>query len=184
MKPRNNRTPDERADLHHCAEQHGAMVFRLALRVVRNRADAEDVTQEVFVKLVEARRRANVQEPRGWLAITALNTARNHLRNEKNRRRRQEVFAERAMRERGNGGSTNQGTPTQESTIEESAVWAAVDTLPVELRFPLLLHYQEGLKYREIADALRCPPGTVATRISQAKSKVQSILERNGALKP
>ncbi len=161
------------------AELHGAMVFRLALRVVHNRADAEDIAQEVFVKFVEARRRASVTEPRGWLAITALNTARNLLRSEKNRRIRQEVWAERTAREH-----SDRECSANEPVDRDGAVWKAVDALPTELKFPLLLHYQEGLKYREIAEALRCPPGTVATRISQAKSKVQSILERNGALKP
>ena len=171
----------ERGELHRLAEQHGGMVYRLALRIVRNRTDAEDVAQEVFVKLVEARRRASVDEPRGWLAITALNTARNWVRRESNHRRRSEVWAERRALD-GNGALEEDGSVTTDD--REEAVWRAVDALPSDLRFPLLLHYQEGLKYREIATALACPPGTVATRISEARARVRTLIQRNGALKP
>ena len=164
----------ERSELHRLAKLHGEMVYRLAWRVCRNRDDAEDVAQEVFVKFVEARRRASIHEPRAWLAVTALNTAKNLLRHESNRRKRQEEFAERSTRER---------TSKEDAADREEAVWRAIDALPTLLRFPLLLHYQEGLKYREIASALDCPEGTVATRISQAKAQVQALLERNGALK-
>ena len=93
------RTKIEREELRRTVELHGPMVYRLAFRVLRNRADAEDAAQEVFVQYVKARRKASVEKPRAWLAITALNTARNLVRQERNRRRRQEVWAERRARE-------------------------------------------------------------------------------------
>ena len=147
------------------------MVYRLAFRVVRNQADAEDVSQEVFVKYVQARRRAGVANPRAWLSITALNTARNLIRGEKNRKRREDNWARNAP---------HSTTPSAKETDEDAQIWDAVDQLPDELKFPLLLHYQEGLKYREIATALRCPPGTIATRISQAKERIRTRLSTSG----
>lgn len=158
----------ERAELHREVEQHGTMVYRLAYRIVRNQADAEDVAQEVFVKYVQARRRAAITNPRAWLSITSLNTARNLLRGEKNRKRREDSWARDPQRQL----TVSAKSPNVDEN--EADLWDAVDQLPDELKFPLLLHYQEGLKYREIATALRCPPGTVATRISQAKDRLRT----------
>ncbi|MEM7168150.1 MAG: RNA polymerase sigma factor [Planctomycetota bacterium] len=158
----------QRQELHRDVEQFGPLVYRLAFRIVHNQADAEDVAQEVFVKYVQARRRNGVANPRAWLSITALNTARNVLRGEKNRKRREDSWARDPQRH-----------PPQSAKEDGDEVWDAVERLPDDLKFPLLLHYQEGLKYREIAAALRCPPGTVATRISQAKEQIRTQMSQS-----
>ena len=53
--------------------------------------------------------------------------------------------------------------------FDREALDRALSELPEELRLPVVLHYREGLKYREIAEALECPQGTVATRVANAK---------------
>lgn len=57
------------------------------------------------------------------------------------------------------------------------ALAEAMRTLNVELRLPVLLHYMEGYKTREIAQILRIPEGTVKTRLSRAKRKLKGLLE-------
>ena len=83
-----------REELHKAVEQHGDMVFRLAYRILRNRADAEDASQEVFIKYVQTLRQNPVRSPRAWFSVTALNTARNIIRREQNRRRREDQWAQ------------------------------------------------------------------------------------------
>lgn len=163
---------EERRSIHGAIDEHGAMVYRLAYRVLGNQADAEDAAQEVFIKLLRARRSTATQvtDERGWLAVTALNLARNLRRGEHNRKRREAAWAVQSLQLR-----------SGQSIAPDGEIWRSVDTLPDELKVPLLLHYQEGFKYREIAQALRCPEGTVATRIANAKERIRSSLARNGA---
>ena len=161
----------ERKPLHRAIERHGEMVYRLAYRVLRNPADAEDAAQEVFIKLLRLRRSTTngVRNERAWLSITSLNTARKILRESRNRRKRETWVAE------------NHHHRPDERDAQSQEVWQAVDALPDELRIPLILHVQEGLKYREIAEAMGCPEGTVGSRISDAKARMRSILQKSGA---
>ena len=165
----------ERKALYEAIDHYGAMVYRLAYRVLRNQNDAEDVAQEVFVKLLRARRASTLacSNPKAWLSVTTLNTARKALRSEANRRKREELVAFEKSRVH----------PSPCEPPDDAAeVWRIVDGLAEDLRTPLVLHYQEGFKYREIAAALGCPEGTVATRISTAKARVRTILEKSGGL--
>lgn len=163
---RQNEPESERDHLHEAIDDHGSMVYRLAYRILGNAADAEDTAQDVFVKYMRARRKSDgVQNPRAWLSVTALNTARNRLRDDLNRKRRERAWASRVP-------------PEQPSSDGGDDVWRAVDTLPDELKIPLILHYQEDFKYREISEALGCPEGTVATRIARAKDRVRAHMSK------
>ena len=158
----------ERQALHAAIEEHGAMVFRLASRILGNAADAEDVSQEVFLRYLRVRLRGQtrIADARSWLAVTALNSARNFRRSEQNRRKREEHWAR----------EYHESSPSRVDDDFER-VWQVALGLPDELRVPLILHYQEGFKYREIAKALSCPEGTIATRISTAKERIRSRMQ-------
>lgn len=155
----------ERKALHGAIDEFGPLVYRLAYRILGNPADAEDAAQEVFLKFLRIRRGGRITDERAWLAVTALNTARNLQRGDRNRRRRESQWAERSHRTSGEARDGDTGE-----------IWSAVESLPDELKIPLILHYQEGFKYREIADALHCPSGTVATRIASAKERLRGLL--------
>ncbi|MFN0058692.1 MAG: sigma-70 family RNA polymerase sigma factor [Planctomycetota bacterium] len=163
----------DRVLVHQAIAEHHAMVYRLAFRVLRQQADAEDVCQDVFLKL--ASQVQGLRDPNalpGWLRRVAFNLSINCQRA-KRARRKHETAVGHDPRTR-----VRCESPGQEDRMEDphQRVAAALDTLPDTLRWPFVLHYQEGLKYHEIAQLLDCPPGTVARRISVAKERLRARL--------
>ena len=151
---------------------HHEFVYRVAYRFLRNSADAEDVTQAVFLRLLQtAGSFATAEHPRAWLARAAIHRSMDWRRMEDRRRQRESVWADRA--------AERKKTPEEPMNLQE--VEDAISSLPDELRVPVVLHYREGLKYREIAEVCDCPEGTVARRISLAKSRLRRRLQVGGA---
>src|SRR5688572_27555299 len=152
--------------------QHHEFVFRVAYRFLRNSADAEDVTQAVFLRLLQtAGSFATAEQPRAWLARAAIHRSMDWRRMEERRRQRESVWADRAAERK-----KNLEEPMNLQEVED-----AISSLPDELRVPVVLHYREGLKYREIAEVCDCPEGTVARRISLAKTRLRRRLQVGGA---
>ncbi len=172
------KTGRERKQLHAAIDQHGSMVYRLAYRILGNGADAEDAAQEVFVKYLRVRRRGvtTIADERSWLAVTALNGARNFRRGENNRKQREERWAREVGEVRSQGSAD--GVRAISQAEESDRIWQVALSLPEELKIPLILFYQEEFKYREIAQILGCPEGTVATRIATAKERIKNIVEK------
>lgn len=145
--------------------QHQPVVYRAAYLVLRDHDAAEDVAQEAFIR---AYRAADRLEPgsnvRGWLYKIATNTALNRLRS-----RRREIGAlariGRAAEEDGHHD------PTEEQTTR-SAVEEALERLPERLRVPVVLRYYLDLPERDIARALRIRPGTVKSRLHEARKRL------------
>jgi len=152
--------------------EHHALVYRIAFRLLRNEADAEDVTQSVFVILLgSARSYAKARSSRSWLARVTVNRCVSWVRAESRRKRRERGWAEGCkLREKG-------ARPMENETLK-----SAVASLPDQLRVPLCLFYQEGFKYREIAEACGCRESTVAKRIFAAKSRLRKLLARSGCV--
>ena len=159
-------------DIAGCEERFGALVrrqsrfiFRVAYAVLRNSHDAEDVVQEVFLKLYRSARWEQMKDERAYLARVAWRLSLERLP----RARESEVDAEELA-----GGET-----PEEAAVQ--ADWSAVvhrliDALPVELRQPLALSSIEELKSHEIARILGIPEGTVRTRLMKARALLKQKL--------
>lgn len=155
--------------------EHHGLVYRTAYRLLKNVADAEDATQATFSALASRPESlASIESPRAYLARSALNQAKNLIRAEETRRVHE--------------GRRRSAAPTSIDAREDArtmddieALSEALNELPDTLRLPVVLHYCEGLKYREVAVALECPEGTVAKRISEAKDRLEKKLTRSGA---
>ncbi|MBI2920973.1 MAG: sigma-70 family RNA polymerase sigma factor [Planctomycetes bacterium] len=140
-------------------------VFRVAKGVVRDAAAAEDVTQEVFLSLLENPAPVErAENPRAYICRMALNRA---------------LDARRAGRRRADHEAR---TPERRPAMDpvESAfrreVRERVAELPEELRQPVDLHYFQGLSLREAGLALEIPEGTVSSRISSALQRLRAAL--------
>ena len=157
-------------------DRHARLVFSLALRILQNRADAEDVVQEVFAQVWTQARR--YEGERGavaaWMLMMARSRAIDRLR------------ARRARPETGGHTPATQNvadaSPTQDlqllSSEEVRKLREALDALPAVQRAALELSYYEGLTHVEIADRLSEPLGTVKTRIRQAVIKLRESLAK------
>jgi RNA polymerase sigma-70 factor (ECF subfamily) len=153
-------------------------VHALVRRYVRDDAEAQDVTQEAFIRAWRA-----LPNFRGdsqfytWLYRIAVNTAKNHLVSLGRRPPGDDIEMDDAE-QRGDASLHDNATPEQElqrSEVERE-VLAAVAALPAELRDALTLREVEGLSYDEIAERMGCPIGTVRSRIFRAREAVDARL--------
>lgn len=139
------------------------LAYRVALGVVRNHADAEDVAQEAFVRayrhLDELRDREHFK---AWLIRTTWRLAIDRQRSGARRDRR-----EQAAYELGTPSSMADQTP--ESREFQRRLDAAVDALPDDLRRVLVLAAIEGYDMRETAALMEIPEGTVRSRLHRAR---------------
>jgi len=144
------------------------LAFRVALGVLHNAADAEEVAQEAFIRAYRSFHRLRDRERfRGWLARIAWRLALDRWRSSSRRERREQIAAE---------------PPPVQNVEELAASWEfqgrlqqAVDELPPKLRQVLILAAVEGYSIREVAGLLGLPDGTVKSRLHLAR---KAMIER------
>ncbi len=152
-------------------------VFALAYHFVRNREDAWDISQEVFIKAHRALRRFRGQAAfKTWL----LRITANHCKDTFKKRRLQTVaFDETHPIE--NAASTARDP---ERTLADrelgQAIEAAVLALPEKHRMAFVLREYEGLSYHQMAQTMKCSVGTVMSRLHHARKKLRNSLIRMG----
>jgi RNA polymerase sigma-70 factor, ECF subfamily len=156
-------------------DRHARLLFSLALRIVRERADAEDVLQETFAQVwrqagrFEAARGTVV----GWLVTVARSRSLDRLRQRRNQREGAAGFD----RVADSVADPSRALDLQLVSAEQAdRVRRALAALPDELRIPLELAYYEGLSQSEIAERLRTPLGTIKTRMRQTLIRLREAL--------
>jgi RNA polymerase sigma-70 factor (ECF subfamily) len=155
-------------------------VVKLVMRYMRDPADAEDVSQEAFIKAYRA-----LPNFRGdsafytWLYRIAINTAKNAIVA----RKRSPVEYDLDLQNTEDsydmqGRLADTETPEALVLTEEirTIVNAAIDALPEDLRTAIVLRELEGMSYEEIAAAMECPVGTVRSRIFRAREAIDRRL--------
>jgi RNA polymerase sigma-70 factor (ECF subfamily) len=157
-------------------------VYRVAYALTRNAGDADDVTQETFLRAWQAIGRFRVGEPLyPWLARIAMNAAFSLMRR---RKRRPEVALE-PMLETGAQWASGTDPADDAATGERNERLArAYATLSEEHRAVLALRVVEDLSYEEIARALQVPVGTVMSRLSRARAELRTRLRSMTGEKP
>jgi RNA polymerase sigma-70 factor, ECF subfamily len=161
-------------------------VINLVSRVLNDRECADDLTQEVFVRVyVHRRNYRHGSRFSTWLFTIAANLAKNEIRR---RVRKRNWFSLDALQEVVKDGAMQFADPTEgrESSLEreqlQAAVGRAIATVPEKYRLALVLRDIEGLPYEDIAQVLGIPGGTVRSRINRArgmlKRKLQPLLEK------
>jgi len=163
-------------------QRYTRKVFGLAYRFTGRADEAEDLTQEVFVKVYQTLHRYREADgPFGaWLMAVARNHAIDHYRRgrqERLRRSEDPLVLEMA--------AADDEHPIAGLEREERSrlVHAGLRALPPDLRTPLVLCDLQGLSYDEIASALKVPLGTVKSRINRARLELaKRLLRRRAAL--
>jgi RNA polymerase sigma-70 factor, ECF subfamily len=155
-------------------DRNARLVFSLALRILQNRADAEDVVQEVFAQVWEQAGRYDTARGAvaAWMLTMARSRAIDRLRS---RSSRPETPSEARIVESLADATVRQDLQLLSAEQVES-LRGALTELPVAQRVALELSYYEGLTHAEIADRLSEPLGTVKTRIRQAIIKLRESL--------
>jgi RNA polymerase sigma-70 factor (ECF subfamily) len=159
-------------------DRYADLVYSVALRVLADEGSAQDVAQDVFVRLWQSSEKYDAHRGRfmPWLLSVTRNRAVDEVRSRGRRRTHEQVPAEGAE------------DPIDHHALDPAAVavWSserqeiltALRTLPREQREPIELAYFAGLTQQEIAQRLNAPLGTVKTRIRLGMSKLRVALGR------
>ena len=154
---------------------HLPQLYRLAYRFTGSVADAEDLLQDVLVKLYERRGELGSIDSLGvWAGRVLHNRFVDQAR--KYARRRMESLSERADLE----PATEVDETPAASEFDISRVRSAIDRLSVEHREVLLLHDAEELKLLEIQQITGVPVGTLKSRLHRARARLRELLGRDG----
>jgi RNA polymerase sigma-70 factor (ECF subfamily) len=162
--------------------RHQKRVYRLAVHLLRNAAEAEDVAQEAFVRAYGALDRFDGRsEPFTWLYRITVNLSLNVIRSRKTARvggTTDDPRLEAVLVERRPGFAD----PGRQATDRELAVALSdgMDSLSETLRTTLVLVTIDGLSHAEASDVLGCPEGTVAWRVHEARRKLKEFLIEKG----
>ena len=151
--------------------QHGDRVYRLAYRLTGNKHDAEDLTQEVFVRVFRSLSTYTPGNFEGWLHRITTNLFLDQVR--RRNRIRFDALAEDADAR----GRTRAGPRGATTASLEADVQAALDALPPDFRAAVVLADVEGLTYEEIAETLDIKLGTVRSRIHRGRAQLRAALE-------
>ena len=172
-----------REDFTHDAMQHAPQLFSTAMRMTRNRSDAEDLVQETFIKAW--RSFATYQQGtnlRAWLFRIMTNTYINKYNAQQRKPTEtelddvEELFLYKRL------GSVDQSQLSQSaedqmlSLFTDDEVKKALEELPDQFRIPVLMSDVEGFSYKEIAEILEIPLGTVMSRLHRGRKSMQKML--------
>lgn len=161
--------PDVRDDPAYFArlyDQYATDVLRVCYFYLSDREKAEDVCQDVFVRLMTTHPLLQPGREKSWLLKVALNRCRDLWRG---------AWLKRVIL----GGPTFELIPAPDEFSrrdDQQAMMAAINQLPATFKEVILLHYYQGMNIAEIAQMLELPEGTISSRLSRGRKKLESIL--------
>ena len=161
-------------------EKYQSRVFSMVYGMVRNREDARDITQEAFVKAYRNLEGFRLESSfYTWLYRIAMNLSIDHAR--KRKRREVSGFDESIASRDGDGGIDaihHEESPGKALERKQllGRIMDAMQKLSDDQREVILLREVEGLSYKEIADVMDIPEGTVMSRLFYARKRLQKLL--------
>jgi len=171
----------DQANFEADAMQFAPQLYSAALRMTRNPADAEDVVQETFLKAFRAY--ASFTEGtnlKAWLYRILTNTYINRYRKAQRRPSEvelgelQDLYLFRRLGEQ-SGASESAESEVLEQFVDADVI-QALESLPDNFRIPVLMADVEGFAYKEIAEMLDIPIGTVMSRLHRGRKALQKKL--------
>jgi RNA polymerase sigma-70 factor (ECF subfamily) len=173
----------EQEDFERVAMEFLPSLYSAAMRMTHNPSDAEDLVQETYLKAY--RGFGGFQEGtnlKAWLFRILTNTYINQYRSKQRRPEQQELGEIEDLylyRKLGGLEGAAAGQTTEDVVLErfsDAEVKAAIDALPENFRMPVLMADVEGFHYKEIAEILDIPIGTVMSRLHRGRKALQKSL--------
>jgi RNA polymerase sigma-70 factor (ECF subfamily) len=161
--------------LHDLIDAHYQALYRYAYRLSGSSADAEDLTQEAFGKAFA--RLGQLREPdkaRGWLFRILRNAYLRRIRDEK----RHKVVPLDAV------GDVPERTAETLPDLDPARLQLALNELDEAFRTPIILYYFEEFSYKDIAEQMELPIGTVMSRLARAKAYLRAALLNGSSEEP
>lgn len=175
LRVRQSRAGDTQA-MSAIYEQFKTSLYGLSFRYTRNHAVAEDLLQDIFVKVFSNLHTLDNDETFvGWLYRIAVNTCLSHLRTHKRIFQKEIPFdeAEAVV----NGNASRRSEDMTDKVLDE-----AIQSLSPKLKSVFMLHDIQGFKHEEIAEILECSVGTSKSQLFKARMKLRKHLEKKEVL--
>jgi RNA polymerase sigma-70 factor (ECF subfamily) len=162
--------------------RHQARIFRLAIHMLRDKAEAEDVTQETFIRAYQALARFDGRsEPYTWLYRITVNLSLNTIRSRKTQRVTNDTDDPRLeglMHEKRPGAADPDSDASRKQMY--ATLCEAIDALSETLRTTLILVCIDGRSHEDAAQILGAPEGTIAWRVHEARRKLKEFMLDRG----
>ena len=158
---------------------HSRRVYGICFRFTGSDGEAQDIAQDVFLRVFQSLKsfRAGEGSFQVWLARLTRNLLIDHYRRGRMSRATDSIENQLAtLEERSTVGSRTEGMLEGREATE--LLQAALQKLSPELREAVVLRDLEEMEYREIADVLRIPEGTVKSRINRGRAELGRVLKR------
>lgn len=152
-------------------ERYATDVLRVCYFYLGDRQKAEDVCQDVFVRLITTSPQLQEGREKAWLLKVALNRCRDLWRS---------AWLKRVVL----GSPAFELVPAPDeidSLADRQEIMQAINQLPTAFKEVILLHYYQGYGISEIAEMMELPEGTISSRLSRGRKKLESILKGGDA---
>lgn len=154
------------ADDFQMFQKYSEMVYRFAFSLVKNREDAQDIHQEVFVRYICSKPLfENEEHERAWFLRVTVNLCKNLWKT--------------AWKRKVIGGYEEREEGQTVEWQEEDSLIDVVKKLPQKYRVVIHLFYYEELSIEEIAKILHAKPSTVRTQLTRARQQIKKLLEED-----
>ena len=167
VQPRERDSSAYFADLY---EKYATDVLRMCYFYLADRQKAEDVCQDVFVRLITTNPELQDGREKAWLLKVAMNRCRDLWRG---------AWLKRVVL----GSPMFELIPAPDEygqMADQQEMMAAINQLPSMFKEVILLHYYQGYGISEIADMMELPEGTISSRLSRGRKKLENILMKGG----
>ena len=151
-------------------EKYATDVLRMCYFYLADRQKAEDVCQDVFVRLITTNPDLQEGREKAWLLKVAMNRCRDLWRG---------AWLKRVVL----GSPMFELVPAPDEysqMADQQEMMAAINELPTMFKEVILLHYYQGYGISEIADMMDLPEGTISSRLSRGRKKLETILMKGG----
>ena len=171
MAPEGDRHVGDMAYFESISDKYATDVLRVSYFYLGDRQKAEDVCQDVFVRLITNAPVLQEGREKAWLLKVALNRCRDLWRG---------AWVKRVVL----GSPAFELIPApdeMEKLADQQELMSAIHQLPASFREVILLHYYQGYGITEIAEMMDLPEGTISSRLSRGRKKLEAILKGGDA---
>ncbi len=158
-------------------QQFKNRVYNYSMFLLKNKMDAEDVTQEVLIRTWKNLEKFNILSAKTWIMQTTHNLCIDYLRKRKSELTKNPFSIEDVSEFIENKEDQNPMLKL-ENNIADEQIKEAINNLPENLRSVFVLYQLQGMKYKEISIALDIPINTVKVYIMRARKQLQTELSR------
>jgi RNA polymerase sigma-70 factor (ECF subfamily) len=153
---------DKKNYIHYLIEKYSDMLIRISYSYMKNLNDAEDIIQEVFIKLLEKQPDfESTEHEKAWLIRIAINLSKDKLKSAYFR------------------NTTALEDDFVDTTEEDNEIIHAVLNLPVKYRSIILLYYYEDYSISEISNILNIKESTIGSQLSRGRKLLKSMLKED-----